>query len=233
MSQSQSHVTESRHSSESSPSPFRRDSWWGDDDETEEESETHDNEYNHRLYKARFFAHTIHKKAARGLDPITLFQPPDRGELFDVPAPQARTLLRFLDSGQDIESFPWPDEYPEHDPLALHRENAPVELTDPEIYVPVDGIDGDELLRTGQKYHKWRHNEDHGHITGPYLDDVSAEKFEEEVEIVLEYAVEDKGILEGQAEELKRDAMRMKRSQDLSDLDVLTKVLDEIYAATE
>lgn len=113
----------------------------------------------------------------------------------------------------------------DYDPLALHECNREVELTDPEVFAPVEGR---------PSRHRKRYNPDTGYLTGG---ETTAVRIKDRPHDALLRVVDDwlggrRGSLrESEKEEIRDYCSRMKKNQHasgLSDLDILTKVVRRV-----
>jgi len=209
MSQSQQHLERQRRET-ASESPYRRDSWWGADDETEEPTGHDPEPFDYQAERAAHVAHSYHRDNADKLCPVTLFSTPDN---------RLAILFDWLEQGYSER---------DHDPWALHSHNHEVELTDPELHVPHDAPEWVGVEEYGQQRHRSRYNEKFGHITGPYLADLPAEEFMAEVEDLVGFWGEAYSLDEGDREQLRNRARRMKHQGDHRDVDILESLILEV-----
>jgi len=209
MSQSQRHLEQQRRETASN-SPYRRDSWWGADDEIDGPTGHDPQPFDYKKERAAHVAHSYHRDNSRKLCPVTLFSTPDN---------QLAILFDWLEKGySDLE----------HDPFALHTHNHEVELTEPELHVPNDAPDWHADTEYGQQRHRSRFNPKHGHVTGPYLADLPADEFMAEVEDLLDFWSEAYSLGDGDRDQLRNRAKRMKHQGNHKDVDILEHLILEV-----
>lgn len=217
MSQSQQHLEQQRRET-ASDSPYRRDSWWGDSSETNDKPTGHDPKpFEYKKERAAYVAHSYHRDHARALCPITLFSTPDN---------QLTILFDWLENWEPSNDE-WESDY-DHDPFALHTHNHETELTEPEIHVPHDAPEEIGITEYGQRRHRSRFNERFGDVTGPYLAELDAKDFENEVDDLLDFWCTAYDLSDRIRDELKNRGMRMKHQGDHRDLDILENLILEV-----
>ncbi|MFC6720890.1 hypothetical protein ACFQGT_00390 [Natrialbaceae archaeon GCM10025810] len=210
MSQSQPHLEQQRAAA-TAESPYRRDSWWGDNETDADERVGHDPQpFDYRSERAAYVSHAYHRDHARKLCPVTLFATPDN----ELPI-----LFDWLEKGYSER---------EHNPHALHTHNHEVELTEPELHVPNDAPEWVGVSEYGQKRHRSRYNEQFGHVTGPYLADLPADEFMAEVDDLLAFWQGVYDLSEKDCTTLRNRAKRMKHQGDHRDVDILESIVLEI-----
>lgn len=209
MSQSKQHLEQQRRET-ATDSPYRRDSWWGADDETDEPTGHDPEPFDYKAERAAHVSHSYHRDHTRKLCPVTLFSTPDN---------RLSILFDWLEKGYSEL---------EHDPFALHTHNHEVELTDPELHVPHDAPEWHADTEYGQQRHRSRYNERFGHVTGPYLADLPADEFMREVGDLLEFWGAAYNLSERDREQLRNRAKRMKHQGHHRDVDILENLILEV-----
>jgi len=209
MSQSHQHLEQQRATA-TSESPYRRDSWWGADDETDGPAGHDPQPFDYQAERAAHVSHKYHRDHTRKLCPVTLFSTPDN---------RLPILFDWLEQGYSER---------EHDPWALHSHNHEVELTEPELHVPHDAPEWVGVEEYGQQRHRSRYNEKFGHVTGPYLADLPADEFLAEVADLLEFWGEAYSLDDGDREQLRNRARRMKHQGEHRDVDILESLILEV-----
>lgn len=214
-------------STQRAESGWRRDNWHGSPEVTPvAATHGHDTDADeYRREKSEWVAHKILREVATKLCPIARFEPPFKPGLFGLDAGHVSNLAAWMWGGdQDrIDS----------DPLALHRVNCDIELTDPELHIAKTFEGTSVTIDYGHHGHRSRFNPEHGYVTGPYLSDVGEEEFLTVVDLVLQNALAENMILSTDVSELRRDAQRMKQTPDYDDETALSLILEDIYAAAE
>lgn len=117
----------------------------------------------------------------------------------------------------------------DHDPLAIHTERCDVELTEPIVHVPKIGPKTHGDIEFGQYRHRRRVDPEHGYIGGVAFDDLPICEFLDVVEIVLETIQSRHGYAQRRIDAWLGLAKDLKQDPTMSDQDVLTAVLTEIY----
>lgn len=187
--------------------------WWGENDVEDDQTTGHDpDEFEYKRERAEWVAHDILKQTGTLVCPIALNAEPDR----------MASLFEWLETGEAKTG---------HDPGSIHTENKRVELTEPEVFVPLQTREeyGGKTKEYGQRPSRSRYNPEHGYIVGPQILDRSTEEFMDIVELVLGHMVADTdiGLSERERDRLERDARRLKESGDRRDTDVLATILED------
>jgi len=187
--------------------------WWGDNETDEEPTTGHDPEdFHYHRERAQWVAHDILKQTAELVCPIALNAEPDR----------LAALFEWLETGEAETG---------HDPTAMHHENEKVELTEPEMFVPLETSEeyGGKPLEYGQRPHRNRFNPEHGYIVGPQILDRSEDEFMAITNMVLDHLRADtsSGLSQRERDKLERDARRMKQAGNRRDTDVLATIIED------
>ena len=192
-------------------SGYRRDNWWGDNDVDDDRGTGHDpEEFEYRRERAEWVAHDILKQTGELVCPIALNGDPDR----------MAALFEWLERGEARTG---------HNPDALHTDNRKVEISEPDVFVPLETSTeyGGRPLVYGQRPHRTRHNPEHGYIVGPQILDRPTDEFLEIVYLVLDHLENAVGLTADEREVLERDARRLKESGDRGDEDVLATIIHD------
>ncbi|EMA45245.1 hypothetical protein [Halobiforma nitratireducens] len=212
MSHSTSHA-EHQQSVSRPDSEYRRDDWWGDNDVDDDRATGHDPEdFEYKRERAEYVAHSILRQTGTLVCPIALNAEPDR----------LASLFEWLETGEAETG---------HDPTAIHQEQQKVELTEPEVYVPLQTTRefGGKPREYGQRPKRSRYNPEHGYIVGPQILDRPEEEFMQIVEYVLDHMVadDDIGLSQAERDRLEHDARRLKQNGDYRDTDALATILED------
>lgn len=164
---------------------------------------------------ARWKAHQVLRERADKLSKSALHEPPNR-QL----AAAFACVFEHLEGVEPVR---------DHNPLAIHTERCEVELTDPELYVPKDHEGSIRHVEYGQHRYRRRYDPEHGYIGGVVLDDLPTAEFLEIVELVLGTIQERHHFREERIERWFGLAKRLKREPEMTDEDVLTALLTEVY----
>ncbi|ELZ05729.1 hypothetical protein [Natrialba aegyptia] len=187
--------------------------WWGNNDVDDESTTGHDPaEFHYKRERAQWVAHDILKQAATLACPIALNADPNR----------LASLFEWLENGTARTG---------HDPDAMHTDNEVVELTDPEIYMPLQTSEdyGGRPLEYGQRPSRSRINPEHGYIVGPQILDMAEDEFLAIIDMVLDHLVADSaiGLSKRERDKLARDSRRLKQAGDRRDTDVLATIIHD------
>jgi len=187
--------------------------WWGDNDVDEDSSTGHDpEEFHYYRERAQWVAHDILKQTGELVCPVALNAEPDR----------LAALFEWLEHGEAETG---------HDPTAMHHENGKVELTEPEMFMPLETSEdyGGRPLEYGQRPHRNRYNPEHGYIVGPQILDRSEDEFMAITNMVLDHLQTDdsSGLSQRERDKLERDARRLKQAGDRRDTDVLATIIED------
>lgn len=187
---------------------FEQREYYGYDDADEDDDRDRGGHCNYgTTSKADWLAHQLLRRTGRLLCSTALFAPPDRG---------VEPLFAWLFDDEEID----------HDPDAMHHENAEIELTEP--IVRLGNIAGKEFGTTeytSERYQK-RVNPEHGYIsggesTGVIIADRPKAAFLEVVDIYLAM----KDLKWSRAEQLREYAEAEKLSGEARDVDILASVI--------
>lgn len=200
----------SRTQSDASP---RRDNWWGDDVDDTDDTDSGGHavpqegpppDYDRDL--AEWKAHSILVDSSTKLCGQTHRGAPDRGW---TPHMNAEGI----------------DEAPGHDPWATHHEKRKLELTEPAIRPPTDSV--------RDQRHRKRYNEETGYISGGLstwveLEDKPRQEFMQIVEACLGHWQVSESLSDSDVDRLREKARRLKRDQETSDRDILTRLILDV-----
>lgn len=216
----------------STQSPYRRDNYFGEsDDQTDGEPTTgHRTVYESQTQRvARHYAHhylTDHAPAYCG---ATLNDPPYAPSISqDLDAHDVSALMGLLFDGPGIEG--------KRDRLALHKENRPIELTDPVCYPPRNSPEGVEGIDGQTRQHASRYNPETGYLnwketTWVELGRVPWEQLREALSVYaseMELTAEKREYLLNTAKRAKHDP-----HDTASDLDIFTRAVASMHEKFE
>ena len=208
-----SHSQSPEHQQSADGAQYAAHDWWGENDTEENRATGHDPEdFHYHRERSQWVAHDILKQTGELVCPIALNAEPDR----------IAALFEWLEEGKAKTG---------HDPTAMHHENGKVELTEPEMFVPLETSEeyGGRTLEYGQRPHRNRYNPEHGYIVGPQILDRPEEEFMEIARMVLDHLQTDdsSGLSQRERDKLERDARRMKQAGDRRDTEVLATIIED------
>ena len=169
--------------------------------------------------RARWKAHYEFRKRARKISKVAKYHTPC--------LPGGRTQQLFAWLFRDEPGV----ELLDHDPLAIHRENCEVELSDPELYVAKEWDNGVGIVEYGQYRHRKRSDPEHGYIGGVAFPDMPMDEFEDIVQDVLADLKARHSFTQDRIDGWLATAKELKQTPTHSDLEALTQVLVRVFFA--